>query len=58
MENQPNLPGRTLLLKLGRLTARQPGEDLLNAVAERRNAIWSELLDGLNTIVAYLRDHP
>ena len=31
---------------------------LLDAVAERRNAIWSELLDGLNAIVGYLRDHP
>jgi hypothetical protein len=58
MERQPDLPDRTLVLKLGRLTMRQPEQDLLNAVANRRNAIWSELLDGLNAIVAYLRDHP
>jgi hypothetical protein len=27
-------------------------------MADRRNAIWSELLDGLNAIVGHLRDHP
>ena len=58
MENQPDLPDRTLVLKLGRLLDRQPEEVLLSAVAQRRNALWSELLDELNAIVAYLRDHP
>jgi hypothetical protein len=58
MQKQVDLPDRTLVLKLGRLSARQPEQDLLNAVAKRRNEIWSELLDGLNAIVAYLRDHP
>jgi hypothetical protein len=58
MEKQPDLPDRTLVLKVARLTENRPEQDLLDAVAERRNAIWSELLDGLNAIVAYLRDHP
>jgi hypothetical protein len=51
MERQPDLPDRTLVLKVGRLAERQPEQNLLNAVADRRNAIWSELLDGLNAIV-------
>jgi hypothetical protein len=58
MENQPDLPDRTLVLKLGRLLDRQPEDVLLQAVAQRRNALWSELLDELNAIVAFLRDHP
>jgi hypothetical protein len=58
MENQPDLPDRTLVLKLGRLLDRRPEEVLLSAVAQRRNALWSELLDELNAIVAYLRDRP
>jgi hypothetical protein len=58
MENQPDLPDRTLVLKLGRLLDRQPEEVLLSAVAQRRNALWSELLNELNAIVRYLREHP
>jgi hypothetical protein len=58
MENQPDLPDRTLVLKLGRQLDRQPEDVLLNAVAQRRNALWSELLDVLNAIVPYPRDHP
>jgi hypothetical protein len=58
MDRQPDLPDRTLVLKVGRLPQNLPEQDLLDAVAERRNAIWSELLDGLNAIVGYLRDHP
>jgi hypothetical protein len=58
MRNQPDLPDRTLVLKLGRLQNRQPEQELLNAVAQRRNALWSELLDELNAIVRYLKEHP
>jgi hypothetical protein len=58
MEKQPDLPDRTLVLKVGRLLENRPEQDLLDAVAERRNTIWPELLDGLNAIVGYLRDHP
>jgi len=58
MKNQPDLPDRTLVLKLGRLKDRQPEQELLNAVAQRRNALWSELLDELNAIVRYLKEHP
>jgi hypothetical protein len=58
MQKQADLPDRTLVLKLGRLLDRQPEQDLLKAVANRRNEIWSELVDGLNAIVGYLRAHP
>jgi hypothetical protein len=58
MRNQPDLPDRTLVLKLGRLLDRKPEQELLNAVAQRRNALWSELLDELNAIVRYLKEHP
>ena len=58
MKNQPDLPDRTLVLKLGRLQDRKPEQELLNAVAQRRNALWSELLDELNAIVRYLKEHP
>jgi hypothetical protein len=58
MQKQADLPDRTLVLKVGRLAENLPEQDLLDAVAEHRNAIWSELLDGLNAIVGYLRDHP
>jgi hypothetical protein len=55
MENQPDLPDRTLVLKLGRLLDRQPEGELQRAVAQHRDALWSELLDELNHIVGYLR---
>jgi hypothetical protein len=58
MKNQPDLPDRTLVLKLGRLQNRKPEQELLNAVAQRRNALWSELLDELNAVVRYLKEHP
>jgi len=58
MRNQSDLPDRTLVLKLGRLLDRKPEQELLNAVALRRNALWSELLDELNAIVRHLKDHP
>jgi hypothetical protein len=58
MNNQPDLPDRTLVLKLGRLVDRQPEEELLNAVAQRRNALWSELLDELNAVVRHLKENP
>jgi hypothetical protein len=58
MENQPDLPDRTLVLNLGRLVDRQPEGELLNAVGERRDALWSELLDELNMIVRHLKRNP
>jgi hypothetical protein len=58
MENQPDLPDRTLVLNLGRLDDRQPEGELMNAVGERRNELWSELLDELNMIVRYLKRNP
>jgi hypothetical protein len=58
MRNQPDLPDRTLVLKLGRLLERQPEQQLLDAVAQKRNSLWSELLDELNAIVRYLKEHP
>jgi hypothetical protein len=56
MEQQPDLPDRTLVLRLDRLDERQPEQELLEAVAQRRNALWSELLDELNRVVRHLRD--
>jgi hypothetical protein len=56
MEQQPDLPDRTLVLRLGRLDERQPEQELLEAVALHRNAMWSELLDELNRVVRHLRD--
>jgi hypothetical protein len=58
MDNQPDLPDRTLVLRLARLVDRQPEEELLNGVAQRRNALWSELLDELNAVVRYLKENP
>jgi hypothetical protein len=51
MEKQQDLPGRTLVLKLGRLVDRRAEDDLLESVARQRNALWSELLDELNAVV-------
>jgi hypothetical protein len=56
MDEQPDLPGRTLVLRLDRLDERQPEYELLNAVAEKRDALWSELLRELNAIVKHMRD--
>jgi hypothetical protein len=58
MDRQPDLPDRTLVLKLERFPERRPEEDLLSAVALRRNALWSELLDELNAVVRYMSEHP
>jgi hypothetical protein len=55
MENQPDLPDRTLVLKVDRLDEKRPEGKLLAAVAEHRNAMWSELLDELNAIVGCLK---
>lgn len=55
MDNQPDLPDRTLVLKLDRLNEKQPETELLSALSDRRNVIWSELLDELNAIVKRLR---
>jgi hypothetical protein len=55
MQNQPDLPERTLVLKVGQLGEKRPEGELLAAVAEHRNAIWSEFLDELNKIVRHLR---
>jgi hypothetical protein len=57
MENQPDLPDRTLVLKLGRLLDRQPESELQRAVAQHRDTLWSELLDELNHVVGYLREN-
>jgi hypothetical protein len=61
MENQPDLPERTLILRLDRLRERQAEEELLTAIAEHRNEIWSELLEDLNRVVRHFRqttEHP
>jgi hypothetical protein len=55
MENQPDLPDRTLVLKVDRLDEKRPEGALIAAIAQHRNAIWSELLDQLNAIVGCLR---
>jgi hypothetical protein len=55
MENQPDLPERTLVMKLNKLRERQAEEELLSSVALHRNEIWSELLEDLNRIVRHLR---
>jgi hypothetical protein len=41
-----------------RLNEKQPECGLLAAIAQSRNAMWSELLDQLNSIVRHLRDDP
>jgi hypothetical protein len=56
MEEQPDLPDRSLVLRLERLDDRRPEQELLEAVAEHRNTLWSELLDELNRIVNRLRE--
>jgi hypothetical protein len=58
MRDQPDLPDRTLVLKLGRLVERKAEEELLCDVEVHRNAIWSELLEELNRIVRRLRENP
>jgi hypothetical protein len=40
------------------LAERLPEEKLLSSIALHRNKIWSELLDELNRVVRYLREHP
>jgi hypothetical protein len=56
MERQPDLPDRSLVLRLDRLGEMQPEQELLEAIAQHRNTLWSELLDELNRIVRHLRD--
>lgn len=58
MANQPDLPDRTLVLKMERLGEKQPESELLSAIAQYRDAMWSELLDELNVIVRHLRQEP
>jgi|HubBroStandDraft_6_1064221.scaffolds.fasta_scaffold09393_5 hypothetical protein len=58
MAHQPDLPDRTLVLKMERLNEKRPECELLAAIAQSRNAMWSELLDQLNSIVRHLRDDP
>jgi hypothetical protein len=58
MENQPDLPDRTLVLKMERLSEKQPEGELLSAIAKHRNFIWSELLGELNAIVRHFRQAP
>jgi hypothetical protein len=55
MANQPDLPDRTLVLETERLNDKQPEGELVSAVSQNRNAMWSELLDTLNEIVRQLR---
>jgi len=54
MQSQPDLPDRTLVLKVDRLVDKKPEDELLCDVEVHRNAMWSELLDELNRIVHYL----
>jgi hypothetical protein len=54
MQSQPDLPDRTLVLKVDRLIDKKPEDELLCGVEVHRNAMWSELLDELNGIVHYL----
>src|SRR5580704_13466095 len=49
MAHQPDLPDRTLVLKMERLNEKRPECELLAAIAQSRNAMWSELLDQLNS---------
>jgi hypothetical protein len=58
MQNQPDLPDRTLVLELSRLEDKQPEGELIAAIAKSRNAMWPELLDELNLIVRHLRTNP
>lgn len=57
MENQPDLPDRTLPLKLARITdlSRRSEAELLRAIASERDDLMSELLDELNETVRRLR---
>jgi hypothetical protein len=58
MANQPDLPDRTLVLRLERLVEMQPEGELLSAIVKNRNVMWSELLDELNAVVRYLQRTP
>jgi hypothetical protein len=58
MAKQPDLPDRTLVLELERLAEKRPEGELIAEIAKHRNAMWSELLTELNSIVRHLRDHP
>jgi hypothetical protein len=57
MENQADLPDRTLPLKLGRIAdqSRCSEARLLEAISTQRGALMSELLDELNGVVRRLR---
>ncbi len=54
MYGQPDLPDRTLVLRVERLGEKQPEQALLSAIALQRNAIWSELLDELNAVIRHM----
>jgi hypothetical protein len=58
MAHQPDLPDRTLVLKMERLNEKRPEGELIAAIARQRNAMWSELLDQLNAIVEHLQVDP
>jgi hypothetical protein len=57
MENQPDLPERTLVLRVKKLEEKRAEIELLSAVAQHRGEMWSELLDELNRVVGHLK-HP
>jgi hypothetical protein len=58
MLDQPDLPDRTLVLKLDRLNQKRAEEELLCEVEAYRDVMWSELLDDLNRVVRHLQQHP
>jgi hypothetical protein len=55
MQGQPDLPDRTLVLKLARLEVRKPEDELITGVQQHRGQIWSELLDELNRVIQHLK---
>jgi hypothetical protein len=55
MNDQRDLPDRTLVLRLGRLQDRKPENELLTEVERNRDSICSELLDQLNVVVRQLK---
>ena len=58
MQEQEDLPDRTLVLKLDRLEKIRPEAELLAAVSQHRDVLWSEILDNLNCIVQHLSHAP
>jgi hypothetical protein len=55
MDGQADLPDRTLVLRMERLSEKTPEQELLLSIAKHRNVMWSELLDQLNAILGHLR---